>query len=207
MTEWEAIEEGFTRLRDFVLKDVEGYAAQKEGGNFAVVALVLAACDALGSLRYGGDRSGDKILARCLPEEWQPAADILYDALRNGLIHDYEAKFVVDGVGASVGFSIGWDDETCHMQFLEPERRTLYIAVPSLVRSLRATFADVERELRESVERRREFLEQYGKGRVVDISQSPTKRLEWRRAVQRARICRRPEKAQAGATGPTGYLS
>jgi hypothetical protein len=73
MTEWEAIQQRFMRLRDFVLKDLEGYAAQDEGGNFAVVALVLTACDALGSLRYGGGRSGAKILKRCLPEEWQPA--------------------------------------------------------------------------------------------------------------------------------------
>jgi len=92
VTEWEAIEERFTRLRDFVLTDLEGFASNETGGNFGLLALVVAACDALGTLRYGSRAAGDKIFERCLPSDWKAVADILFDAIRNGLIHGYDAK-------------------------------------------------------------------------------------------------------------------
>ena len=79
MAEWSEIEPRFIRLRDFVLNDLDRYVTQPEGGNFAAVALVMASCDALGSLLHGRD-SGDRILARCLPADWSPAAPILWNA-------------------------------------------------------------------------------------------------------------------------------
>ena len=48
VTEWSDIEGLFTRLREFILRDAGKLTEQREGGNFAVVALVVAACDALG---------------------------------------------------------------------------------------------------------------------------------------------------------------
>jgi hypothetical protein len=188
MTEWEAIEPIFTRLRDFVSIDLERYTRQEHGGNFAVVALVLAACDALGNLRYGGGGSGARILERCLPEEWKRAAGVLYDALRNGLIHGYDAKIVVDDQGSRVAFVIGWPavDKHMHMQFLTKERDNLYIHAPSLFASLKATFADVERELRESGDLRDRMFKRDPKGREMRVSGKQA--TIWREAVSRAGV-------------------
>jgi hypothetical protein len=55
VTRWEAIEGSFTRLRDFALTDIEGFAGNRTGGNYGLVGLVVAACDALGGRCYGGD--------------------------------------------------------------------------------------------------------------------------------------------------------
>jgi hypothetical protein len=55
VTDWEAIEKSYTRLRNFVLTDIEGFARNSTGGNFGLVVLVVAACDALGRRCYGGD--------------------------------------------------------------------------------------------------------------------------------------------------------
>jgi hypothetical protein len=102
------------------------------GGNFAGVGLMLAACDALGDLRYGTRSSGDRILERCLPDAWKPAASVLYDALRNGLLHGYEPKIVMRD-GAAVGFAIGWRSSVGHMQFTNEARDAFYVCAPSLV--------------------------------------------------------------------------
>lgn len=205
MTEWEAIEERFRRLRDFVLTDLEGFVTQKRGGNFGVVAVMLAACDALGTLRYGGRGSGPKVFARCLPKEWGPVATILYDALRHGLVHGYDPKIVV-AKGARVGFAIGWFDEDPHMHFLTEDRTILYIAVPSLVRSLRETFAEVEQELRDSGDLRDQFFTRDRKGREMHLTSVEDE--AWSEVVRRAPVYKgsEPRAMPAGATGPAGPL-
>lgn len=40
MTRWEAIEESFTRLHNFALTDIEGFASNRTGGNYGLVDLV-----------------------------------------------------------------------------------------------------------------------------------------------------------------------
>jgi hypothetical protein len=194
MTEFEAIEQRFTRLREFVLGDLKPYAEQSEGGNFAVVALVLSACDALGALRYprGGDR-GAMVLARCLPEHWAPVSKILYDALRNGLIHGYDPKVIVDK-GAEVTFTVGWFRESryLHMQFLTGERRVLYIDAPSLVESLERTFASIEEELRSDANLRDEFLQADRQSRVLEVRASQAEL--WRTTVRGARVAGKPDR-------------
>jgi hypothetical protein len=199
VTDWAAIEGSFWRLRGFVLNDLERYVAQEVGGNFAVVGLMLAACDALANLRYGSRSSGHDILARCLPDGWKPAASVLYDAVRNGLLHGYEPK-VVMGDGAGVGFAIGWHGSVGHMEFTTEARDVLYVSAPSLVRSLRDTFDDVERELRESAELRDNFYTRDRKDRELHLSGH---RAEvWREVVAGGRVAPSPP---SGATGPPGW--
>jgi hypothetical protein len=195
VTDWATIEPRFTRLRDFVLTDLEGFGENEEGGNFALVALVLTACDALGNLRIGGRGDGWRVFERCLPDEWKPVADILYDALRHGLIHDYDAKLVIDEK-ATISFAIGWYRESAdlHMKFVSGERNVLYIQAQSLVGSLREAFDAIEDELRADAELRDQFLTRDRKGREVHVRANDAER--WRTAVSKAGV--------AGAPNPPG---
>lgn len=203
MTDWEAIDETFTRLRDFVLKDLGCLVSQEAGGNFAVVALVMAACDALGGLHYGRDK-GDRIFERCLPEEWRPAAPTLYAALRHGLIHGYEAQSVVVG-GRPMFFEIAWAGQR-YLTFADESRQVLCIVAPVLVESLRDAFDSVEAELRSDPGARDEFLVRDGRDREIHLRGSQVER--WREVVDSARVVPPPPPAGPaggigeGATGP-----
>lgn len=205
MTNWEAIEETFTRLRDFVFTDLGRLVTQEAGGQFAVVALVMAACDALGRLQYGKD-SGDRIFELCLPEEWRPAAPTLYDALRHGLIHSYEANAVVVD-GKPVAFEIAWKGER-HLTFADDDRRVLCVVAPVLVDALRRAFDLVESELREDPRARDKFRDRDRRDREIHV-QGPQAQ-KWREAVSSARVVPRPppgsigppEGIGEGATGP-----
>ncbi len=196
VTEWEAIEDTFIRLRDFVLTDLGRLVSQRAGGNFAVVALVMTACDALGRLHYGKD-NGDRIFERCLPEEWRPAAPTLYDALRHGLIHGYEAQSVVVD-GRPVFFEVAWAGQR-HLTFTDESRQVLCIVAPNLVESLRGAFNSVEAELRSDPVARDEFLVRDGKDREIHLRGSQVER--WRGIVNSARVVPRPSPPD-GATGP-----
>jgi hypothetical protein len=205
VTEWEAIEESFTRLRDFVLTDIEGFANNRTGGNFGLVALVLAACDALGRRCYGGGGSGHKVLEHCLPDEWKPVSDILYDALRNGLIHVYDAKIVIDA-GAPVGFTIGWAGDSRHMQLVSDDPKLLYVNAPSLARDLRHAFEEIEAELRRDAGLRDAFFTRDRKDRERHLHAGDAER--WREALANARVSREPwppPQPLQGATGPQGW--
>jgi hypothetical protein len=115
------IERDFQRLRGFVLNDLDRIVGAETGGNFAAVALVLVACEALGQLRYGGQRPEVRAFSDCLPDEWQPVARTLYDALRNGLVHNYDAMNIwIDG--EAIGFEFAWRGER-HLTF-GPDPRT-----------------------------------------------------------------------------------
>jgi hypothetical protein len=203
VTDWETIEETFTRLRDFVFTDLGRLVNQEAGGNFAVVALVMTACDALGRLHYGKDK-GVRILEECLPEEWKPAAPILSDALRHGLIHGYEAQSVVVD-GGPMYFQIAWSGER-HLTFTDESRHILCIVAPVLVESLRGAFDSIEAELRINPRARDEFLVRDRKDREIHLRGSLAE--SWRDVVTSARVVAYPRAAGVdsamgeGATGP-----
>jgi hypothetical protein len=199
MTEWEAIEETFARLRDFVLNDLDHLVRQKEGGQFAVVTLVLAACDALGRLYYGRD-TGARVFERCLPEEWKPVAETLYNALRHGFVHGYEAKSVVAD-GTRVSFEVAWKGER-HLTFPDESRSVLCIVAPTLVDELRDAFNSIEVELRGDATARDEFLQRDRKDRVNKIDGRDAE--SWMDAVSSARVVPRPAPGPEGPAGPSG---
>jgi tetratricopeptide (TPR) repeat protein len=54
------------------------------------VLVVTSACEALGRLRFGTESGGSRFFGEyLLPVDWRPAANHLYDAVRNGLAHAY----------------------------------------------------------------------------------------------------------------------
>jgi hypothetical protein len=174
MTEWDTIEQTFTRLRDFVFTDLDRLVTQERGGQFAVVALVMAACDALGRLHCGRD-TGERVFKRCLPDHWKPAAPTLYDALRHGLIHGYEPRWVVVA-GNPVGFEIAWRGQR-HLTFASDDREVLCIVAPVLVTALRGVFDSVEGELRSDPLARDRFLERDRRDREIHRTRTSNRKV------------------------------
>jgi hypothetical protein len=203
MAQWEEIEETFVRLRDFVLNDLERIVSQRHGGNYAVVALVMAACDALARLHYGKSK-GHRVLEHCLPREWRPAAPTLYSALRNGLVHGYETQSVVIA-GRSVLFQIAWDGQR-HLTFTDERRQVLCIVARDLVESLRTAFDSIESELRNDAEARRKFLRRDKKDRTLDLRESDPQAAIWLHLVRAANVMPQPRRGASGLHGPAGSL-
>jgi hypothetical protein len=81
---FEQIEPELRRLREFVLNDLDRIVDQPVGGNYAAVAVVLCAYDAIANLG-GAANAGEIPFADGLPEAWTPVAPTLYNAPRNGL--------------------------------------------------------------------------------------------------------------------------
>jgi hypothetical protein len=198
VVEWDAIDESFSRLRDFVLNDLDQIAAQEQGGNFAVVALVLAACDALGFGLYGRG-NGYRVFGLCLPPDWRPVARTLYDALRNGLIHRYEAR-VIATPGDDTAFQIAWTGSR-HLTFTDNSRSVLCVVARDLVAGLHDAFAEVEEQLRTDPAAREAFYRNDGKGREHDIRLNTSQLRAWQQIRSAASVVPAPVNP-AGATGP-----
>ena len=153
---FETIAESFRRLRKFVLHDLELIVSEATGGNYAAVLLVTSACEALGRLRFGTE-SGGNLLFRdyLLPNDWQPVAGHLYDALRNGLAHGYAAKTIVQVGDRPVELVISWREKE-HLSFAA-EQSQLFINVQVLAEALGEAFDRYEKELRSRPELRERY--------------------------------------------------
>src|SRR5436190_22983001 len=102
------IEGDFGTWRAFVLDDLDRIVAMATGGNFAAAGVFVIGCEVLGKLRYVGQSNPEAIaFAHCLPDPWQPVASDLYDALRNGLVHNYTAAPLRVN-GQVLGLTIAW---------------------------------------------------------------------------------------------------
>jgi hypothetical protein len=90
---FERIEKPFVELRDFVLNDLDRLTSQEIGGNYLAAALIMCAHEAIADLRDGRPL-GELPFADSLPPKWRAVAPSLYGALRDGLVHGYEAKWI-----------------------------------------------------------------------------------------------------------------
>jgi hypothetical protein len=129
----------------------------------------------------------------------------LYDALRNGLIHMYDAKIVVDA-GEPVGFTIGWAGGSRHMQLVADDPKLLYVNATSLARDLRQAFEEIEEELRSDGELRDAFYKRDRKDRELHLRAASAER--WREALATACVSSEPwppPQPPQGATGPQGW--
>lgn len=90
---FERIEKPFVELRDFVLNDLDRLTSQEIGGNYLAAALIMCAHEAIADLRDGRPL-GELPFADSLPPKWRAVAPSFYGALRDGLVHGYEPKWI-----------------------------------------------------------------------------------------------------------------
>ncbi|MGH8629011.1 MAG: hypothetical protein ACREYC_28410, partial [Gammaproteobacteria bacterium] len=94
---FEDIKDEFLELKNFVLFDLKLIIRAKRGGNYAAALLVVTACEATGTLRYGRKHGGGLDLFRdyLVPDKWRSVSKSIYHALRDGLAHSFLTKAIV----------------------------------------------------------------------------------------------------------------
>ncbi|MCW2992528.1 MAG: hypothetical protein JWQ18_23 [Conexibacter sp.] len=128
--------------RRFILDDLARMLDMPVGGNFAVAGLIGAGCEALGQLRgLKGAYPGAPVLAEILPAAYQPVAESLLKAMRNGLLHNYWPNEIKIG-DTLIRLSISWR-ETPHLSWHTDEDGvpTLVLRAPDLVAGLHERWA------------------------------------------------------------------
>src|SRR2546426_7151758 len=94
--EYEAIRGKYEQLRSFIINDLTLLVQQETGGNYLAACLIACACEALSRFKYGLPHKGELFFSEMtLTEKWKPVAESLYDALRNGIVHGYDTKFII----------------------------------------------------------------------------------------------------------------
>jgi hypothetical protein len=79
-----------------------------EGANYAAAALITCAHETLAGLRSGAPAHAT--FGETLPTIWQPVAQSLFDALRNGVVHGYATKTLIVN-GRRIELSVSWREQ------------------------------------------------------------------------------------------------
>ena len=119
------IEEKFGRIFGFIRHDLEQILTLNPGGNFAVATLVACACETLARYRNLSGEGADAFSKLLPPGPFRTIAKTLYNVLRNGLVHHYNAADIRIG-GTTVGLAISWREHQ-HLSMEEID------GVPNLV--------------------------------------------------------------------------
>ena len=138
----------FQQLRDFLEHDMKNILAMGHGGNYTAALVLMVGAEAL-SLLVGGDENdvAIKLLARNDVDR-SMALDVM-TALRDGIAHTYETKYVK--VGAQlIEMVVSWGEKPHLTLRLEP--LGLYVNVRTLWSDLREELAAVEARLNADAE-------------------------------------------------------
>jgi hypothetical protein len=134
----------FTQLRDFLQHDLKNVLRMEHGGNYTAALLVAVGCEALSLLLEKGP---DDVLVQLLTRRGidQHMAEDIVSALRNGLAHAFDTKFIQVGP-KYVELVISWGA----VEHLECETNPprLYLNVRTMwEEDLKRVLAEVERRL------------------------------------------------------------
>lgn len=166
---FEDIEAKFNCVFGFIQHDLEQFMAQEVGGNFAVAAVAACACETLARYRYGTGEGADAF-RRLLPEgPFQVIAKSLFDLLRNGLVHRYDAADIrVEG--RTIRLALSWRAEP-HLSVKQIENvPNLVLNVTALCNDMFGAFADYREELKTSAAARDRFFATYRKTGSFDVT-------------------------------------
>lgn len=176
------IEDKFNRVFGFIRRDLEQILTLDPGGNFAVAVLVTCACETLARYRYGHGEGADTF-SRLLPSgPFQRIAKTLYNVLRNGFVHRYDAADIRVS-GTILRLAVSWREHQ-HLSVKEIEGvPNLVLNVTQLCRDLFSSFDDYRAELEKSGEARDRFFTTYRQVGTIDVT-SPGEIAAWREVVK-----------------------
>jgi hypothetical protein len=179
--QYETIRAEVERVRNFITTDLDLIVTQELGGNYLVASLITCACDALSYLKHGHANQGELFFAELLPDCWKPVAGGLYDAVRNGIVHLYEAKTIVVG-SRRLNVVISWRARP-HMH-LSPSDTDIYVNVWELAQDLKRAIAQFETDLKAQENLRNTFYEAMRKDRELYVQSN--ERQKWASALAKA---------------------
>ncbi len=133
----------FTQLQEFLKHDVKNVLRMEHGGNYTAALLLLVGAEALSRIV---DEPDDTVFVELLHRrgiEPVVAAD-LFEALRHGLAHIFETKYVQVG-GVYVELAVSWGLREHLSRENNPPR--LVLNVRTMWDDLQRMLSEVERQL------------------------------------------------------------
>jgi len=181
--DFKAIEQRFCEIFGFIQQDLLRIIQVEPGVNYAAAALIGCACETMAKYRYASGEAADAF-AVLLPEgTHQKVAKTLYDALRNGLVHGYEAKDI-EFNGSHVGLAIAWR-ETPHLSFkVVNGKPQLMLNMRDLCERLSEQIDVFRAELEGNASARDLFFTRWPKKRVLTV-RAPEEIQVWKELTQR----------------------
>jgi hypothetical protein len=179
---FENIRNEFSELRNLILNDLKIIRGAPKGGNYAAALLVVTACEAAGTLRYGRKDGGfDFFRDYLVPEKWRSVSNSIYNALRNGLAHSFLTKAILKTDDKPIELGISWSKEN-HFEY-DSRRATLFINIQEISKNLREAFEQYEWELEQNAELRDKFITWRKKQRVFEVEDQSEKEA-WKMLVK-----------------------
>src|SRR5262245_55326063 len=107
----------FLELKNYILHDLDIITSSPHGGNYAAALLIVTACEAAGTVRYGKRDGGvDFFKEYLLPKKWKPVSKSIYNALRHGLAHSFFTKAILKATDKPIELGISWRREN-HFEY------------------------------------------------------------------------------------------
>jgi hypothetical protein len=166
--DFQAIEQRFREIFGFIQEDLSRIIQIEPGVNYAAAALIACACEALARYRNASGEGGDAFATLLPGGIYQTVAKTIYNALRNGLVHSYEAQDIQFN-GSCVGLAIAWR-ETPHLSLREEDKPQLVLNIRELCERLSGQINLFREKLMADANARDRFLTQCGKARVCTAS-------------------------------------
>jgi len=172
------------RLRNFIIGDLNYLVKQKTGGNYLAAALITCACDALSHLKNGKENKGELFFAEVIPPEWQPLAPALYSAIRDGIVHLYDTKFVCIN-SQKIEIVISWRKKPHFHR--SADGKQIYVNVRKLASAFKAAVRSFEADLKDKPQLRETFEKSVRKSREISIEKN-AERAAWNKCLRSMKV-------------------
>jgi len=163
---FETISAEVSRLHNFVVGDLNHMVKRKTGGNYLAAALITCACDTLSHLKYGKKNKGELFFAEVLPSKWHPLAPVLYGAIRHGIVHLYDTKFIRIN-SRKIDVVISWRMKPHFHRSADGNQ--IFINVRNLAADFKAALKRFEADLKAQPQLRETFAKAMCKSREVSV--------------------------------------
>jgi hypothetical protein len=142
---YEDIREAFEEVGHNLSYDLCLLKSQILGGNYTTAFLIACACETLSRYTYGRQNGVRLFSEKMLPKEWRPVAPSLFDAIRNGIAHNFQTKHIRIG-DSLVDIGISWRQQP-HLRF-SPDKKVLYLNIQTMAQQILDLLSEYEQTLR-----------------------------------------------------------
>jgi hypothetical protein len=139
---------------------------RKTGGNYLAAALITCACDTLSHLKHGKQNKGELFFAEVIPTQWRPLAPVLYEAIRDGIVHLYDTK-IIRVNSKKIDVVISWRMKPHFHRSADGNQ--IFVNVRKLASDFKAALKRFEAELKVNPQLRETFAKGMPKSREVSV--------------------------------------
>lgn len=151
---YDDIRESWERIKQYFTNDLTLLSGSETGGSYITAFLIACACETLSRFTYGKGDGARFFSKMMLPAKWQKVGSSLFDAMRNGIGHRYETKFIAVG-SKKIDIYISWR-QSPHLQ-LSADKGKVYLNVKHMADQMITILVDVDQALKNDPALRTEF--------------------------------------------------